>query len=303
MNITEIAKLLKEPQLIQHANVNELEKLCLTYPFAQTFQLLYLKALSDSNSIHFDIELKKRACSISNRTILFDLVNKHEAVNLANEPTAVSTEPNEVASPIELTAKKDEETIPEVDWTNIEPAESIVVESEPIETTKIAFSEDSPLDLEILHSAATAVIENNTEQFIALSKEDGEEIEIHHPPERPVVSDTKSFMDWIKSSEYKYAEEVKKPVSQSKKLIEDFIQNEPKIERGKTEFFSAPKTAKQSVSSEAMPISATLAKIVALQGNFPKAIEIYQQLILKYPEKKTFFVAQISALEKKLAIK
>jgi hypothetical protein len=51
-----------------------------------------------------------------------------------------------------------------------------------------------------------------------------------------------------------------------------------------------------------MPVSETLAKIFALQGNFPKAIFAYQQLILINPEKKIFFASQIVELQKKLNI-
>jgi hypothetical protein len=49
-----------------------------------------------------------------------------------------------------------------------------------------------------------------------------------------------------------------------------------------------------------MPVSETLAKIFALQGNFSKAIYVYEQLILIFPEKKTFFASQIKNLKKKI---
>jgi TolA-binding protein len=41
----------------------------------------------------------------------------------------------------------------------------------------------------------------------------------------------------------------------------------------------------------------TLADIYATQGHKDKAIEIYEQLILKYPEKHIYFAAQIERLK------
>ena len=49
-----------------------------------------------------------------------------------------------------------------------------------------------------------------------------------------------------------------------------------------------------------MPVSETLAKIFAVQGNYPKAIFAYEQLILLIPEKKAFFASQIQELKKKI---
>jgi hypothetical protein len=49
-----------------------------------------------------------------------------------------------------------------------------------------------------------------------------------------------------------------------------------------------------------MPVSETLAKIFILQGNYPKAIYVYEQLILLYPEKKNIFATQIKHLSIKL---
>ena len=49
-----------------------------------------------------------------------------------------------------------------------------------------------------------------------------------------------------------------------------------------------------------MPVSETLGKIFELQGNYPKAIFVYEQLLLANPEKKTYFAARIEELNKKI---
>ena len=91
-------------------------------------------------------------------------------------------------------------------------------------------------------------------------------------------------------------EETKQPeIEQESKKIEYY-----NFEKPKKEFYSPIKKAKESLSENNMPVSETLAKIFALQGNYPKSIYVYEQLILIFPEKKSFFATQIKNLKKKL---
>lgn len=82
-------------------------------------------------------------------------------------------------------------------------------------------------------------------------------------------------------------------------IINKFIKTEPRIEPVKDK--SAPqKTEDLSVSSTSFNpklVSENLAKINVKQGNIKRAIAIYQELILKYPEKKTFFASEIEKLK------
>ncbi|MCW3083636.1 MAG: hypothetical protein JWP12_1002 [Bacteroidetes bacterium] len=81
-------------------------------------------------------------------------------------------------------------------------------------------------------------------------------------------------------------------------LIDKFIKEEPKITRQKTEFYSPVNMAKQSVADDITFVSETLAKIYVLQGNYTKALHAYENLRLKYPEKRLYFATQIKNLRK-----
>jgi len=103
----------------------------------------------------------------------------------------------------------------------------------------------------------------------------------------------KSFMDWLKMGEILDGEKEEPEEDEKKPSFYHF-------EKPKKEFYSPAKKAKESVSENAMPVSETLAQIFALQGNINKAIQVYEQLSLSFPEKKSFFASQIRNLKRKL---
>ena len=114
----------------------------------------------------------------------------------------------------------------------------------------------------------------------------------------------RSFTDWLMLGEEnadKITREKKSNPSERKKIKSEKniekISQEKKVEK---EFFSATKKAKESLDYSKIPMTETLAKVYEAQGNFPRAIEAYTQLILKNPEKKVFFALQIEKLKKKI---
>lgn len=137
------------------------------------------------------------------------------------------------------------------------------------------------------------------EKTIEQKPEASQELEPKTPKETKATDN--SFIAWL------HADVNYEPVvSEIKKELEEFDPLEDlsgEVQKPKTEFFSPTKKAKESLKEETIPVSETLAKVFVLQGNYPKAIQVYEELCLKFPEKKTFFADSIEEIKKKLNIK
>lgn len=83
-------------------------------------------------------------------------------------------------------------------------------------------------------------------------------------------------------------------------VIERFIQEEPKISPPRPEKLSFENKARKSASDQGTVVTETLAKIYEEQGLYPKALEVYEKLSLKFPEKSGYFADRIVELKNKL---
>jgi hypothetical protein len=195
---------------------------------------------------------------------------------------------------------------------------------------------DVPFDTEALFSENTALdpeerfsdVEENTEAVVEEShftspislEVDEKEIVIEQAEEPTLVADENiSFVDWLKkkkrneriqplkpkkvTKEEVVNKTIKKPTRRKKSaeitaLLNKFIAEEPSISRPVKDFYNPTKNAQRSIEEASDLVSETLAKIHVLQKNYRKAIHAYEQLILLYPEKKTFFASQIEKIKK-----
>jgi hypothetical protein len=80
-------------------------------------------------------------------------------------------------------------------------------------------------------------------------------------------------------------------------IISRFITESPSISRPKAEFFNPANMAKLSVEEHEDLVTETLARINLKQGNYKKAIRMYEKLCLKFPEKMPYFVDLIQKIK------
>ncbi|WDF69159.1 hypothetical protein PQ465_01970 [Sphingobacterium oryzagri] len=89
-------------------------------------------------------------------------------------------------------------------------------------------------------------------------------------------------------------------VDKTSEVIEKFIREEPQIQPPPADQLNMENKARKSSEEQFDLVTETLATIYASQAMYVKAIEVYKKLILKYPEKKSYFASQIKTLEEKL---
>lgn len=83
-------------------------------------------------------------------------------------------------------------------------------------------------------------------------------------------------------------------------IIDEFIKKDPSIKRNSPKEAKAPQKDLSAPATKLKTniVTENMAKINLRQGNQKRAKEIYNELMLKYPEKKSYFASQIEKINK-----
>ena len=155
-------------------------------------------------------------------------------------------------------------------------------------------------ELEIEEPKPTAILQNGGADFtswLKTLKSDEPKQEEITATEPSVLTEEVSFeleTDVVPSGPQKV-----NPIKEKKiELIDKFLEERPKINPRK-ENFSLLNIAENNESNDNQFVTETLAKVYLAQGHLNKAIEAYEILGLKYPEKNTFFADRIRDIKRR----
>lgn len=281
MNRGEFHSLLGEPNAITVEQAQSLKSVIDQYPFFQTARLLYLKGLSNSGDLSFHGELSGTSAYAADRKKLYNLVTESEEA--VNTPV-LEVEEKEVEQPVEKTGETSSGAIPE--------------------SVKELMDSDDVLDQQILASAFSAGAVYNIEGVEVPDQEDtrstiqelAESIQ-PEPAHVPKPRAKASLLDWLEPENEQVTEQREK----FDKLFEAFEKKDQERLEEKSEFFSAEELGKKSLEeSDEKLVTETLADILAQQGKFEEALNIYERLVGKNPEKSLYFAARIKKMRSQI---
>jgi hypothetical protein len=305
MNRNDFISVIQDSAAISRNMVGEIQEVLQMFPYFQSAHLLLLKGLHNNSDIKFESQLKASALYISDREILYNLLKREEHLKTAQTETekVEHSEPDPSVDNLQVvieSGKNSQELIQEIEKDNQSKDEGRIAE----------FSlQGIPRSLLINEELSQEESINMVYLFDEEDERPEEKVVYMDPsiavPENDDLLELDLTEGAISDSEETPGELTPKvePVRISRKqvqseLIDKFILANPRIEpsREKTEHLFDDKS-KSFIEEKGVFVTETLAKIYINQGYYSKAIDIYEKLSLKFPEKSSYFAAQIEKVK------
>lgn len=275
MNVTDYTYLINKPDAINEKQTEALGNVLAEYPYFQSARALRLKGLYNQNSFKYNYALKVTAAHTTDRTVLFDFIT-------SDTFTAIQK------------GYYDKKVLELLD---IKVIDSELIVSEEKTEPKGA------LETSIL----TSIKEASVSEISDNTKLAEEKLDIGKPLDFS-KNEKHSFQEWlqlsrtqpiVRESDQKSPVELV-PIDENKKkkseLIDKFIETNPKISPIKHNTTSHA-TFDLNKDDNSSLMTETLARVYLEQKKYQKAIQAYEILILKYPEKSSFFADHISDIK------
>jgi tetratricopeptide (TPR) repeat protein len=276
MNVTAYTTLINKPNTISEVQTLALEKVLDEFPFFQSARALRLKGLYNQNSFKYNFALKVTAAHTTDRTVLFDFITSDSFIAIQKE----------------LYDKKALELL-DIDVIDGE----VITFKEKIEPKK------NTLEQSIL----TSIKESSTVDLNTDLNSTEEKLAIGTPLDFS-KNEQHSFQEWLQLSRTQPIDRgnekitVPKPTPQNEgqkkkaALIDKFIETSPKISPVK---HGVASTVRIDINKDdhSSLMTETLARVYLEQKKYQKAIQAYEILILKYPEKSSFFADRIADIK------
>jgi len=310
MNISSYNYLLNQPEEIDDPQTLALEKVLDEFPYFQSARALRLKGLYNQNSYKYNFALKIAAAHTTDRSVLFDFITSESFTAIQRK-----TYEKKIEELLNITVVDSQIITKEEQPARKTPLENSILTSIKEANTNTANSNSLFIDkIEIdkkIEQSILGSIKESTSEIDEKTTPIEEKLEIGKPIDFS-KSETHSFHQWLQISRIQpiiretpkeTKSEVIKPepvIDEQKKkkaqLIDKFIETSPKIPPIKPGAVFTPNLDLNKEDNSYL-MTETLAKVYLEQKKYQKAIQAYEILILKYPEKSSFFADRIKDIK------
>jgi hypothetical protein len=304
MNRNDFIRIIRDSRQIDRQMTGEVRELLDLFPWFQSAHMLLLKGLHNADDVKFENQLKQSAFHIADREVLYYLLKQNNVLNSAVVENAgvtamVKDEAPDNEQVVIETGRNSEEIISELERNSI--ISNIIGEDYPCDEFPTGQAVVVTAESETDESASVVLVIENEEEHI-------EETFIYMDPSISSIEsggllelDEDEFGITESSEKEENEISLKKPESKKQlqsELIEKFILTNPRIEpvRDKSDK-PVEDISKPYVEEKGGFVTETLAKIYINQGYYSRAIDIYEKLSLKFPEKSSYFATQIEKVK------
>ena len=201
----------------------------------------------------------------------------------SNTPDALISQKKNAEKPAPIVHQEETEPAKEA---NIENVTSTKIEEKETPITEEKEPEMPVINVSFFGTDVSKIEEKKPEKPLQKEKESPQKTE-----DSNVGRFINTWQNWLKLDRKNDAED---PAKIKDKIIENFIENNPKISQLKEDISYVVKEKKDDISHL---MTETLAKLYIEQKLYTKAIKAYEILSDKHPEKKSYFAGKIEEIK------
>jgi hypothetical protein len=295
MNRSDFLKMIGNSGPADRHMIGEVAELINIFPYFQSAYMLLLKGLQNTADVKFENQLRVSAMHIADREVLYYFLKRETKTE----------EKQEVISQIAVPAENDSTESHQTVIESAKNSEDLINEIE--KGTIDGLTEEKERDHSVMISTDAGFDESDAAVLIIDEETGAVEERITYMDPGFAVFEHTDLLE-LESDESKVKESLGDDLSDNKQvlkaapsvkelqseLIEKFIISNPRIEpvRDKSDK-PVEDISRKFVEEDGGFVTETLARIYIKQGYLSKAIDIYEKLSLKFPEKSSYFATQI----------
>ncbi len=316
MNKELFNKLLKDPNSVSSADTIAIEQLLETFPYCNAANVLLAKVSSDNGSMFSNQKIKKAALHTASREELKKMIStksvEEDLMLEAEKKTFLASQniSQDVDSEVVNSKTYSSESQHAEEMQDLRDEISEVLHN--LKGLESEFREKSKPEVPPVKKNPLDVIKDDdnvseeTQAPIVITSKNIDEVLVDNPLKfyvhninfgKSLRTSSKDIIDeYLTFRPYETAQKPDKNTQAS--IIEKFLDSNINMPRfaDMSEPAAKPDLSKLSTQLDDSLISENMANIFIKQGKMKKAIEIYEKLKLKYPEKSTYFATKIEYL-------